>query len=323
MDVDALDAFLKIAELRSMSAAAKLYGLPKSTLSLRLKQLEGELNTSLFLREGRALVLTEAGQTLRIHAADILGRCEAARMAVAETLDDAAGMLRIGATGEFGTAFYSQMLYAFRRRYPKVQLDLSFFSPHTLYLPERQEMMDAIISWDDGNAAQGGAEQLWTDCFCLYASREYLGRMGVPETPDDLDNHQAVMFRQPSGPLPWLLQKDAETVSVLPRCDLFANEYWTVKYFAVAGEGIAYLPSFFTQIECGRGDLVPVLPGWTSAQQCVTLRVMRPSAMSRRMGAFIEFCRDYFSPSYVFNGPRYYVETIFNPTDNNQRGEQQ
>ncbi|MFL5014056.1 LysR family transcriptional regulator [Rhizobium sp.] len=322
MDVDALDAFLKIAEYQSLSAVAKLYGLPKSTLSLRLRQLEGELNTSLFLREGRSLVLTEAGQTLRAHAADILGRCEAARMAVAETLDDASGMLRIGATGEFGTAFYSQMLFAFRRRYPKVQLDLSFFSPHTLYLPERQEMMDAIISWDDGNAAQGGAEQLWTDRFCLYASRDYLARMGAPPTPAALETHQAVMFRQPSGPQLWYLQREAETLSILPRCDLFANEYWTVKYFAVAGEGIAYLPSFFTQIECERGDLVRVLPGWESAAQCVTLRVMRPSALSRRMGAFIEFCRDYFSPGYVFNGPRYYVETIFNPSDNKQTGEQ-
>ncbi|MDH6265607.1 DNA-binding transcriptional LysR family regulator [Rhizobium sp. SG_E_25_P2] len=321
MDVDALDAFLKIAELRSLSAVAKLYGQPKSTLSLRLKQLEGELGTELFLREGRALVLTEAGQTLRAHAADILGRCEAARMAVAETLDDASGMLRIGATGEFGTAFYSQMLFAFRRRYPKVQLDLSFFSPHTLYLPERQEMMDAIISWDDGNTARGGAEQLWADRFCLYASRDYLARMGEPTTPADLGNHQAVMFRQPSGPQPWLLQKDTEVASVLPRCDLFANEYWTVKYFAVAGEGIAYLPSFFTQIECERGDLMRVLPGWESAAQRVTLRVMRPSALSRRMGAFIDFCRDYFSPGYVFNGPRYYVETIVNPPEDTPRGD--
>ncbi|WP_237151760.1 LysR family transcriptional regulator [Oryzibacter oryziterrae] len=314
MNIEALGSFLKIAEMKSLSAAAKLYGLPKSTLSLRLKQLEGEIGTDLFIRDGRSMVLTEAGQTLLAHALDIVERCEAARIAVSETLDEAVGTLRIGATGEFGTAFYSQMIHAFRKRHPKVQLDLTFFSPQALYLPERLEMMDAIISWDDGNAED--SETLWTDRFALFASRDYLARMGAPSAPADIDNHQGVLFRLPAGPQGWRLQRDTEQIAILPRSDLIANEYWTVKYFAVAGEGIAYLPTFFTEIECRRGHLVPVLPAWKSAEQRVTLRMIRPQAVSHRMAAFRDFCRDYFSPTYVFHGPRYYVETVLNaPND--------
>src|SRR5689334_15224968 len=118
MNLEALDGFAKVVELQSLSAAAKLYGLPKSTLSLRLKQLEAELGTQLFAREGRNLALTDAGQTLHRHALEILERCETARAAVAETVNDASGTLRIGATGEFGTAFYAQMLHAFRKQHP-------------------------------------------------------------------------------------------------------------------------------------------------------------------------------------------------------------
>jgi len=312
LNFDALDSFVKIAELRSISAAAKLYGVPKSTLSLRLKQLESEVKAELFAREGHTLVLTEAGETLLSHAQDILERCESARVAVTDTIDDASGTLRIGATGEFGTAFYAQMLYAFRAAYPKVQLELVFFSPHGLYLQDRHDTLDAIISWDEGNAS-AASEPLWRDRFALFASRSYIDRMGMPQSPQDLSRHAGILFRTPVGPQVWRLQNGAEQTSILPRSDLMTNDYWTVKYFAVAGEGIAYLPKFFAALECEFGHLEPLLPEWESADQRVTVRILRPNTKSRRMSAFIAFARDYFSPDFAFGGPRYFVEAVVRP----------
>jgi DNA-binding transcriptional LysR family regulator len=313
LNFDALDSFVKIAELRSISAAAKLYGVPKSTLSLRLKQLEADVKAALFVREGHSLILTEAGGTLLNHAQEILERCETARVAVADTIDDASGTLRIGATGEFGTAFYAQMLHAFRERYPKVQLELVFFSPHGLYLQDRHESLDAIISWDEGNTTSGPSEPLWRDRFALFASQSYLDRMGLPQNPQDLARHSGILFKTPVGPQVWRLQNGAEQASILPRSDLVTNDYWTVKYFAVAGEGIAYLPKFFVALECEFGHLTALMPDWESADQRVTIRILRPNAQSRRMSAFIAFARDYFSPDFAFGGPRYFVESVVKP----------
>lgn len=311
MNTDALASFVKIAELRSLSAAAKLYGLPKSTLSLRLKQLEADLNVPLFERSGRNLLLTEAGQTLLKHARQILQNCDAARAAVSEVSEDVAGTLRIGATGEFGTAFYAQMLIAFRRLYPNVEIELTFFSPNVLYAAESFDTLDAVISWDEGD---GEGETLSTATFALFASSSYIERFGQPQQPADLADHQGIVYRTPAGLQHWRLQKGAAQESVLPRSSLIANDYWTVKYFAVAGEGIAYLPRFFTAIECERGHLMPLLDDWASAERRVSIRLTRPHAPSRKMSAFMDVCRRYFSPGFVFQGPRYYVEAIFDQT---------
>lgn len=310
MNTDALASFVKIAELRSLSAAAKLYGLPKSTLSLRLKQLEADLNVELFERSGRNLLLTDAGQTLLAHARQILQSCDAARAAVTELSDDVAGTLRIGATGEFGTAFYAQMLIAFRRLYPNVEIELTFFSPHLLYASDSLDMLDAVISWDEG--VQEG-ETLSTASFALFASKSYIEQAGMPHRPADLADHQGIVYRTTAGLQHWRLQKGTAQESILPRSSLIANDYWTVKYFAVAGEGIAYLPRFFTAIECERGHLVPLLADWESAQRRVGIRITRPHAPSRKMAAFMDVCRRYFSPGFVFTGPRYYVEAIHDP----------
>lgn len=312
MNNEALSSFLKIAEMRSLSAAAKRYGLPKSTLSLRVKQLEGELGVNLFTRSGHSLLLTDAGLTLTKHARRILGECDAARVAVAEAGSEVSGTLRIGATGEFGTAFYAQMLIAFRKTHPNVELELSFFPPHMLHVTENLEAYDAVISWAHGDIEQDG-ETLSTASFALFASPTYVAQYGLPSSPADLANHEGILFRTPSGLQTWRLQRANEQSSTLPRSRLIANDYWTLKYFAVAGEGIAYLPRFFADLECEHGDLVRLLDDWESVERHVVIRVMRPHAPSRKLTAFMDICRSYFSPGFTFTGPRYYVERILSP----------
>ncbi|MGF0540011.1 LysR family transcriptional regulator [Agrobacterium sp. ES01] len=312
MNTEALTSFVKIAELRSLSAAAKLYGLPKSTLSLRLKHLENDLNVELFERVGRKLILTDAGQTLLTHARKIQESCDAARAAVTELSDDVAGTLRIGARGEFGTAFYAQMLIAFRRLYPKVDIELTFFSTSAFFSAESLDTLDAVISWDEDEEE---GETLSTATFALFASKSYIERAGMPKNPRDLAEHQGIVYRMPSGLQHWWLQNGAARESILPRSNLIANDYWTIKYFAVAGEGIAYLPRFFTALECERGHLVPLLDSWASAERRVSIQITRPHASSRKMEAFMDVCRRYFSPGFVFTGPRYYVESIHLPNE--------
>lgn len=321
MNLDALDCFVKIADVGSLSAASKLHGLPKSTLSLKLRQLEADHGVTLFARKGRSLELTDAGHELLKHAREIFACCETAEAALSEMRDEVAGTLRIGATGEFGTAFNAQMLYAFRQKYPRVKLDLVFFSPSVLFTPDRLQSFDAIVSWDDPGGdprdgrGQNGvpAETLSSATFGLFASRDYLARAGTPQTPDALANHRGILYRAPMGLQSWRLQHNGEAVEVLPPSDFAANDYWTIKYFAVAGEGIAYLPKFFTSIECERGHLVPILPGWASEEKWIHIRFPRSHIVSKKASAFLEFCKSYFLPGFEFAGPRYYVETVLAP----------
>ena len=103
MDFEAIDYFVKVADAQSLSRASKLFGLPKSSLSHKIRKLEDALGVALFVRDGRDMFLSDAGAEFLEHAQRIKESCEGARAAVAEVRREIAGTLTIASTGEFGT----------------------------------------------------------------------------------------------------------------------------------------------------------------------------------------------------------------------------
>ncbi|MEJ8476663.1 LysR family transcriptional regulator [Roseibium algae] len=310
MDFQSLEAFVKIAESHSLSAAARLYDLPKSTISLRLRQLEGQIGAELFTRRGKTLELTDAGCVLLERARQILALCDDASAAVSLVHEEAAGVIKIGATGEFGTALNAQMLSAFRQAYPRIQLDLVFFSPSVFLDLSRQRIFDAVLSFDEAGGVDRHAEVLTTVTHGLYASPHYLSQLGTPIETAHLSNHRGVLYRTADGIQSWKLKRKKQSVEVQPTGDIVANDYWTLKYFTVASAGIALLPQFFTELECRYNHLVPVLPQWQTEARPICIRVPDQRYMAPKTRAFIDFCKSYFQPGFTFVGPRYYVESL-------------
>lgn len=322
MDLEAIDYFIMVAEAQSLSHAAKLYGLPKSSLSHKVRKLEDSLGVALFVRDGRELHLSDAGAEFLDHAQRIKESCEGAKAAIAESRHDIAGTLTIGSTGEFGTSFTSELLFAFRQQYPQVRVEVIFLSLGYLLAPEKHQPFDGIFHWGEPANADYIARKLGEASFCLYASPRYIERFGAPSTPEELERHNAVAFRQPNGAQTWHLERGGETCDFLPTAQCMANDYWMLKYFAVAGEGIVYLPAFFTEIECMNGDLVPVLPEWRSPMVSINLLYMRRRYVSRKFAAFLDFCLDYYRQRANYASPRYCVEVVRSHADHRIRGEE-
>jgi DNA-binding transcriptional LysR family regulator len=322
MDLEAIDYFIKVAEAQSLSRAAKIYGLPKSSLSHKVRKLEDSLGVALFVRDGRELVLSDAGAEFLDHAQRIKDSCEGAKAAIADVLQDIAGTLTIASTGEFGTSFTSELLFAFRQQYPQVAVDVIFLSLGYFLAPEKHQPFDGIFHWGEPANSDYIARKLGEAAFGLYASPRYLERFGDPATPAELTRHSAIAFRQPSGVQSWHLERGTETVDFSPSAHCMANDYWMLKYFAVAGEGIVYLPAFFTEIECMNGDLVPVLPEWHSPMMSINLLYMRRRYVSRKFAAFLDFCLDYYRQRASYSTPRYCVEVVRPHADFRSRGEE-
>lgn len=310
MDLEAVDFFLKVAEAQSLSHASKLYGLPKSTLSHKIRKLEDSLGTALFVREGREMLLSDAGAEFLDHAQRIKESCEGAKAAIAEAHSDIAGTLTIASTGEFGTSFTSELLFAFRQQYPQVHVDVVFLSLGYFLAAEKNHPFDGIFHWGEPANTDYIARKLGEASFGLYASPHYLRRRGVPASPAELAMHGRIAFRLPSGVQAWRLQRGGEIYDQTPEAQCMANDYWMLKYFAVAGEGIVYLPAFFTEIECMNGDLVPVLPEWRSEMVSINLLYMRRRYVSRKFAAFLEFCLNYYNERNNYVTPRYCVEVV-------------
>jgi len=313
MDLVAIDCFVKVAEARSLSEASKLWRLPKSTLSHKIRQLEDQLAVALFVRDGRDMVLTDAGTEFLVHAHRIQESCDNAEAAVTAMRQDVGGTLTIGSTGEFGTSFTSELLFAFRERYPQVRIDVIFLSEGFLFAPERLKAFDGIFYWGEPSQVDYVARKLTDASFGLYASPAYLERHGTPGAPAGLNGHRGIAFRLPTGLQSWHLVKGEEQTDVFPVSSCTANDYWMIKYFAVAGEGIAYLPGFFTQTECERGNLVAVLPEWRSPAVPVNLLYPRRRFVSRRFEAFQTFCTDFYERRAQHYVPSYCVEVVSFP----------
>ncbi|MDH6234942.1 DNA-binding transcriptional LysR family regulator [Mesorhizobium soli] len=311
MDLSVIDCFVKVADARSISAAARLHRLPKSTLSHRIRQLEDEFGVELFVREGHNLHVTDAGSELLRHARRIQASCDDAATAMAEMRQEVAGTLRVGSTGEFGTTITSELLYAFRQQYPQVALDVMFLTSRQPFTDVTEMALDGIFHWGEPSDVDYISRRLATASYGLYASPAYLARHGTPQTPDDLATHRGLIFRQPTRPQSWYLAKDERSeVDVLPPVTCTANDYWTLKYFAVAGEGVAYLPGFFVETECQSDLLVPVLPQWRSPETAINLIYSRRRHVSRRFKAFVEFCVEFYRGRENKRIPRYYVEKV-------------
>ncbi|WP_426127410.1 LysR substrate-binding domain-containing protein [Pararhizobium sp. PWRC1-1] len=106
--------------------------------------------------------------------------------------------------------------------------------------------------------------------------------------------------------------QDGETeVDLLPAATCITNDYWTIKYFAVAGEGFAYLPEFFVETERQAGLLIPVLGAWSSPKTAVNLIYSRRRHVSKRFK--VEFCIDFYRNRDHMSIPRYCVEKVSMP----------
>lgn len=306
MDFTALDYFCKVAALGSVSIVAKVHNVAKSSISTKLRKLENELGAALFLREGHKQVLTDAGEEFYRHAQTLLRNRELAVESMSRFGSDVRGTLRIASTGEFGSSFTGELLYAFRSQHPEIKLDLTFYNPSLVIPQDRLHDFDVTLSW---GANVNDKSILLTEVeFGLFAGKRHLADRDLPNHPKELSSHSGVLYREPFGIQRWQLRKGHEEIEILPEAEFIANDYWTLKYLAICGEGIAYLPRFFTSYECSTGVIVEVFPEWSSDKKGIFLT--RSSRNSNKVNIFEKFCLDFFSDTGSYPRPKYYIEAV-------------
>jgi DNA-binding transcriptional LysR family regulator len=140
MNLDQLRAFQVVAECGTISRATSVLALSQSAVSRQLQALEAELASQLFSRDGRAMVLTEAGRVLLNHARTVLGSVNRAREAVAALKGLERGHLRVGAASTIGTYLLPPALGTFKQAYPGIDL--------TLEVANKAHILDRLLRGD-------------------------------------------------------------------------------------------------------------------------------------------------------------------------------
>lgn len=258
MDLNDTLVFVRVAQAGSFSAAARLMGMPVSTLSVRVSRLEQRLGVTLLQRTTRRLRLTEAGQAYLQQAARGLEEIAQAEAQIDAGRHEAQGLLRITLPIDMGDEQLLEILSAYRARHPGVSVEL-VFSDVRLDLVEQG--LDVALRAGELADSSLVARQIGQARWAPFAHPDYLKRAPALRQPKDLSQHAALCF-SPLGRESWTLMRGKTRVTVPLQSAFAANDMRPVRRLALDAQGVALLPDYVCHREVDHGHLVPLLPGW-------------------------------------------------------------
>ena len=289
-DLNDVIVFTRVVEAGTFTAAAHTLGLPKSTVSRRVSRLEGALGIQLLARTTRKLSLTDAGQRYYDCAARLLNELKETESALTEAQVVPKGRVRVVAPAEHSIS--SQLVARFLEVYPQVRVDIEFTSRQVNIL---EEGFDAAISAGAVDNLSVVAFKLIDSPFRIVASASYLERAGTPNSPQQLKDHACLAFGPPLPTTTWTLRDGDRSLrlQITPRATF--NNLAAVHTSALAGHGIALLPTLVCGSDIDRGHLVAILPAASPAAIPVWLTYPAGRNRSRAARAFIDFVKANFA----------------------------
>ncbi|MEQ6203726.1 LysR family transcriptional regulator [Sulfitobacter sp. HNIBRBA2951] len=286
MDWDKLRIFHAVADAGSLTHAGDKLNLSQSAVSRQVRGLEEQLNTNLFHRHARGLILTEQGELLFDATRAMSKRLDAASARIRDSEEEVFGELRVTTTTGFGTLWLAPRLSKLYDKYPDLKVDL-MLEERVLDLPMREA--DVAIRFKEPSQADLVRKRLMTVRMALFASPEYLAEHGAPETMEDMENHRLICQSTSSAQVGAGLNLTQQLMMYDIKSLLTVNNYFGVLQGVLNHLGVGALPDYLIQ---DFPDLVRVLPHSASAEVPVFLAYPEELRQSQRVAAFKDFVQD-------------------------------
>lgn len=248
--------FVRVAERESFSAVARDLQVTQPAVSKAVTALERALGVRLVNRNTRSVSLTEAGRRYYERCRQIISDLEEADADVGNLSSGTLGTLNIAAPVPFGLMFISPRVVRFKGLHPSLAINLDL-NDQALNLIEQN--IDVAIRLGHLNAPGLVARKLGESPFVAVASPAYLSLRGVPETPEELVDHNCVASTNQANPTEWTFEDGADPRSVVVGSNYRSNNLLALKDATLAGIGIARLPLWMVDTEIKAGLLRPVL----------------------------------------------------------------
>ncbi len=251
----AIRSFIEVADQGSLTRAAETLNLSRAMVSRHLETLERWLGTRLLHRTTRRVSLSEAGQELLPLLRQMQELATDVKALSGSRSAEPTGKLRVTTSPSFATDHLTPAVVEFQRRHPRIQIELVAMDRAVDLVADRIDVAIRITNrLDDGLVAR----RLATCRSVLCASPRYLERRGDPQVPDDLRSHDCITHAFGSR-AEYRLSKDGRTSTVAVTGPLSCNETALLREAAIAGAGIALLPTYFVREALRSGALVRVL----------------------------------------------------------------
>ncbi|HAV1781810.1 TPA: LysR family transcriptional regulator [Enterobacter hormaechei subsp. steigerwaltii] len=258
-------SFMVAARERSFTRAAAQLGVSQSALSHAMRNLETRLEVRLLTRTTRSVAPTEAGEQLFMRLSPHLLEIEQELTALRDTRDRPAGNIRLTAGEHAMSAVLWPVLKPFMAQYPDINVEVTVDNGLTDIVDGR---FDAGVRLGEQVAKDMIAVRIAPDMrMAVVGSAEYLQRFGVPETPEQLDQHRCINMRLPTrgGLYAWEFERDGRELRVRVDGQLILNSLPQRIDAAENGLGLAYVPEDAVQDALAESRLVRVLEAWCPA----------------------------------------------------------
>lgn len=294
MDFNEVAIFIKVVQEGSFSQAAKKLGMPNSTVSAKVSNLEKRLGVTLIQRTTRKLNITPAGDAYFKRCIQGLEEIKAAELEIASTQGEPQGLLRLTAPAELGSSLLPGLVSQYLKKYPKARMEVLLTDRRVDLLSEN---VDLAIRAGDLKDSSLIAKRVGTIYFAPFASAKYLKSNGTPTHPRELRSHNCLQFT-PIGVDEWKMTGPKGSLNVPVPGKILVNDMLALKKMALMDDGIAFLPTYFCYSEVKAGKLVRILPEWRSHLTPVHFVYPAQRFVTPKLSAFIALASEAIKKSF-------------------------
>ena len=286
--------FASVVSEGSFSRAAQSLGLSKATISKRISRLEDRLGARLLNRTTRRLSLTEIGSAFNEHCSRLVAEAEEAEQTVTALTANPRGTLRVNVPMSFGRLHIARAIPQFLAQYPDLKVDITLDDAFVDLVHGGYDLAIRIADLPDSSLV---ARRLAPSRRVVCGSPGYFRRRGVPETPDDLKNHECLSYRYLATTGSWPFRKGQRTWSIPVSGSLSANNGDVLLAAAVAGTGLVLVPTFMVEQQLRSGALRPVLASYAESDFGIYAVYPHRRHVSAKVRAFVDYFVERFGPA--------------------------
>ena len=291
-DFTAMALFVHVVERGGFTAAARHLGLPLSTVSRRIAELEKDLEVRLLERSTRKSNLTELGESYFEFCRRGLQEFDSANLMIQNRQTDVSGLLRITTPPNLVAPFFVPLVNEFQKKYPNARVSVTSTERHIDLLHEGIDVGFRVGPLKDSRLIVRRIAQYRHH---LVASPDYIAQAPPVNSPQDLTRHRVIVFGTDIAPTTWTLMrkegtKEKGTRSIMPTAHLLLNDYQGIITAAVAGGGIAEIPAILCSDAINNGHLVELIPEWQFAVTSLSAVSLGTRNMSRLVRLFLDYC---------------------------------
>ena len=295
--LESMRTFVEVVNHSGFAAAGRQLGVSRSVVNKLVAQLEQELDVQLLQRTTRRVSPTDMGRAYYERCVNILAEVKAAELAVTQMQMQPRGTLRINAPMSFGTLHLAKAIAQFMVQYPDIQIQMTLSDRFIDLIEEGFDMTLRIAEAQTEEALI--THELAPIRRVLCAAPRYLEIYGVPSYPDELRSHHCLHYGHLAAGSKWQLIGPDKTYLVPIKCRSYSNNGEVLKESAIAGVGIALLPTFIIGDALKSNALSVILPDYCPSELTARLCYATNRHLSTKIQLLTAFLRDWFKhPSW-------------------------